>query len=146
MNNLPSSSTSSAATNGMEETLWAISQRSRTLQELRKDIRHVWDDEAAHEITSRYLNPHETDSDRMTVALTDQNEHLKTAEQHLELARSLELEIDECAALVDEKLRFCTQDMDSSYNNYDHYMHYNGEARMKFPLVQDLIGRANSAC
>ncbi|HBB89485.1 MAG TPA: hypothetical protein DC047_17915 [Blastocatellia bacterium] len=135
-----------ASAGGMEETLWFMAQRSRTLQALRKDIHHVWDDEAAREINSRYLNPHETDSDRMAIGLREQNGHLKTAEQHLELANSLELQIDECAAVVEEKLRFAEQDMDGSYSNYDQYVHYNAEARSKFPVVQQLIGRANSAC
>jgi hypothetical protein len=130
----------------MEEILWSLEQRSRTLQELRNDIRAVWDDEAAREINSRYLNPHEIDGVRMAVALNDQSEHLKTAEEHLKLAASLELQIDEFAAIVAEKLRFVEQDMDTSYSNYDQYVHYNAESRSKFPLVRQLIGRANSAC
>lgn len=146
MIDIPSGSPGSAATNGLEETLWSMSQRSRTLQELRKDIRLVWDDEAAREINSRYLNPHESDDVRMAVTLNDQNGHLRTAEEHLELANSLELQIDECAAVVVEKLRFANQDMDSSYSNYDQYVHYNAESRSKFPLVRQLVSRANSAC
>ncbi len=145
MSNILQSSNSSAATN-MEEALWSMSQRSRMLQELRQDVRHVWDDEAAREINSRYLNPHETDNLRMSRALNEQNEQLQAAERHLELAGSLELKIDECAAIVGEKLRFAEQDIDSSYSNYDQYVHYNAEARSKFPLVQQLIGRANSVC
>jgi hypothetical protein len=134
------------AGSGMEEALWSMSQRTRMLQELRQEVRQVWDDEAARRINNRYLNPHETDNERMAVALGEQNEHLKTAEQYLVLANSLELQIDECAAVVEEKLRFAEQDMDGSYSNYDQYVHYNAEARSKFPVVQQLIGRANSAC
>jgi hypothetical protein len=146
MSDNSSSSLGSAATNGLAETLWSMSQRSRTLQELRKDIRLVWDDEAAREINSRYLNPHESDDVRMSVTLNDQSEHLRTAEQHLDLANSLELQIDECAAVVADKLRFANQDLDSSYSDYDQYVHYNAESRAKFPLVRQLISRANSAC
>jgi hypothetical protein len=145
MSNIPSSP-SSLATNGMEETLWSMSQRSRMLQELRNDIRRVWDDEAAHQINSRYLNPHEADNVRMTAGLNEQSELLKTAEQHLEFAKSLEWQIDECAAMVTEKLRFAEQDLDGSYSNYDRYVHYNAEACSRFPLVQQLIDRANLAC
>ena len=130
----------------MEETLWSMSQRSRMLQDLRKDIRPVWDDEAAREINSRYLNPHETDNVRMAEALNEQNEHLKAAEQHLELANGLELQIAICAAEVAEKLRFAEQDLDGSYSNYDQFVHNNAEARSKFPVVQQLIAHANSAC
>lgn len=130
----------------MEDVLWSMSQRSRTLQELRRDIRLVWDDEAAHEINSRYLNPHDADNGRMAAALNEQLEHLKAAEQHLEKANSLELEIDECAAIVAEKLRFADQDLDSSYSNYDQYVHYKAEALSKFPVIRQLINRANSAC
>jgi hypothetical protein len=146
MGKILSSSNRSAVTNDMEEALWSMSQRSRRLQELRQDIRHVWDDEAAREINGRYLNPHETDNVQMAVALNEQNVGLRAAEQHLGLADSLELQIDECAAIVEEKLRFARQDLDGSYSNCDQYVHYNAEARSKFPVVQQLIGRANSAC
>jgi hypothetical protein len=146
VSNLPSTFISSAATSGLEEVLWSMSQRSRALQELRKDISHVWEDEAASEINHRYLNPHESDQVRMSLALNEQNETLRAAEQKLDAASSLELQIEECAAVVADRLRFAQQDMDASYSNYDQFVHYNAEARSKFPVVQQLISRANSAC
>jgi hypothetical protein len=130
----------------LEETLWLLSQQSRALQDLRRDISHVWNDEAAREINSRYLNPHESDDSRMQMALNNQKELLEQAGQMLESTKEFAQQIEECAAVVTEKLRFAEQDMDNAYSNYDLYVQYNSDARAKFPLVQELIHHANAAC
>jgi hypothetical protein len=135
-----------AVASALEETLWPLSQQSRALQELRRDIRHVWNDEAAREINSRYLNPHESDDGRMQTALNKQKDLLEQAGQKLESTREFAQLIEECAAVVTEKLRFVEQDMDNAYSNYDLYVQYNSDARAKFPLVQELISHANAAC
>jgi len=130
----------------MEEVLWSLSQQSRGLQNVRKDIGHVWDDEASREINSRYLNPHEQDDGRMQTAMNEQRELLNQAGRKLESTKELARQIEECAAMVAEKLRFAEHDMDNAYSNYDLYVQYNAEARSKFPLVQELISHANAAC
>ena len=131
---------------GMDEVLWSMSQRSRALQDLRKDISHVWDDEAAREINSRYLNLHEQDDHRMRIAMNEQCELLEQGQEQLEATKDLALQVDEGSAVVTEKLRFAEQDLNNSYSNFDLYVHYNSEACSRFPLVQELLSHANSAC
>jgi hypothetical protein len=131
---------------GIEDALWSMSQRSRALQDLRKDIGQVWVDDAAREINGRYLDPLESDDHRMRTAMNEQSEHLEQAGRQLESANDFALQIDECSKVVTEKLRFAEQDMGNSYSKYDLYVHYNAEARSKFPLVRELIDHANSAC
>ena len=41
----------------MEDIVWKMQQRSRTLQDYRKDIRGLWQDEAAKTLNRRYLDP-----------------------------------------------------------------------------------------
>lgn len=135
-----------AAASAFEETLWLMSQQSRVLQDLRKDVGRVWDDEAAREVNSRYLNPHEQDDARMRGEMDEQRQLLERAGRELEAAKEFARQADECAAAVAEKLRFAEQDMDSAYSNFDLYVHYNAEANSKFPAVRELIGRANAAC
>jgi hypothetical protein len=137
---------STPGADGMHEALWSMSQRSRSLQDLRKDIRNVWNDEAASDVNGRYLDPHEFEDDRMSTALGEQRELLEHAAQTLESTTDLTLLIDECSAFVTEKLQFAEQDMDNSYSDFDQYVHYNSEARSKFPLVLELIDHANAAC
>jgi len=139
-------SASTASIDGMHEALWSMSQRSRSLQDLRKDIRTVWNDEAARDVNDRYLDPQEFEDDRMKTALGEQRELLEHAAQTLDSTTDLTLLIDECSAFVTEKLQFAEQDMDNSYSDFDQYVHYNSEARSKFPLVLELIDHANAAC
>lgn len=146
MSSSPSDLNGTDVVRTLEETLWPLSQQSRSLQDLRRDISHVWNDEAAREINSRYLNPHEGDNSRMQTALNKQKELLEQASQKLESTKEFAQQIEECAAVVTEKLRFVEQDMDNAYSNYDLYVQYNSDARSKFPLVQELISHANAAC
>lgn len=135
-----------AAGSALEETLWLMSQQSRVLQDLRKDVGRVWDDEAAREINSRFLNPHEEDDVRMRSEMNEQRQLLERAGRELESAREFAQQADECAAAVAEKLQFAEQDMDSAYSSFDLYVHYNAEANSKFPAVRELIHRANASC
>lgn len=135
-----------AIVSALEEALWSLSQQSRALQNLRRDISHVWNDEAAREINSRYLNQHETDVSHLQTALNEQRELLQQAGQKLESTKEIAQQLEECAAVVTEKLLFAEQDMENAYSNYDLYIQYNSDARSKFPLVQELISHANAAC
>jgi|ERR1043165_5111540 predicted Zn-dependent peptidase len=130
----------------VRETLWSMGQRSRSFQELRKDARHAWDDEAARDINSRHLNPHEETDRNMRASLELQSEALLQAHEQLVIAQQLAAEVDACSIFITEKLRFAQQDMDSSYSNYDVYVHYNAESKSKFPQVRELIDCANAAC
>lgn len=146
MNDRLSDMNGTAAGSALEETLWLMSQQSRVLQDLRKDVGRVWDDEAAREINSRFLNLHEQDDVLMRSEMNEQGQLLERAGRELESAREFAQQADECAAAAAEKLRFAEQDMDSAYSNFDLYVHYNAESNSKFPVVQELIRRANAAC
>lgn len=146
MSDSPSDMNGTAAGSALEETLWLMSQQSRVLQDLRKDVGRVWDDEAAREINSRFLNLHEQDDALMRSEMNEQGQLLERAGRELESAKEFAQLADECAAAAAEKLRFAEQDMDSAYSNFDLYVHYNAEANSKFPAVQELIRRANAAC
>jgi hypothetical protein len=130
----------------MEDLLWTMTQESRVLQELRKDIRGVWQDEAARELTSRYLDPHENEDQQMMVGLNQQKDALDQAQAKLISAENYARQAEEYAALVAEGLKSTEQELKSAYSNYDAYAHYNSEARSKFPTIQKLISQANSAC
>jgi predicted enzyme involved in methoxymalonyl-ACP biosynthesis len=130
----------------MEEILWLMSQQSRVLQELRKDITQVWSDEAAREINARYLNSHESDESQMISALNKQKDLLDQATQKMELSQEQTSKAEEYATTVSENVKFAIQELDSAYSNYDMYIQYNSDARAKFPRIEQLINNANSAC
>lgn len=146
MGDSPSVFNNTSLAGDVDEMLWLMFQQSRSLQDLRRDISHVWDDTAARDVNSRYLNSHEEDDNRIKISLHEQKSLLEQADRKLGAAEDFAREIDECAALVTEKLRFAEQDMENAYSHYDLYVQYNSDARLKFPLVRELINHANNAC
>jgi hypothetical protein len=132
--------------NALEEALWSISQQSRVLQHLRRDIRMVWEDEAARELNGRYLNPHETDDLSMREQMKEQVELVKQAHNQVTQAEEFGRQAEDFAKSVCERAQFARQDLDNAYSHYDLYVQYNSDARSKFPVIQQLINRANDAC
>lgn len=130
----------------MEELLWSMSQGSRVLQDLRKELRGFWQDEAARELTSRYLDPHEVDDQQMLDGLNQQKNALDQSQVRLVSAEHFGRLAEEHADIVAEKLKSAHQELQSSYGNYDNFANYNSEANSKLPLVWSLIAQANSAC
>jgi hypothetical protein len=130
---------------GMEEALWSMSQQSRVLQELRRDTRTVWDDEAARELSGRYFDPHEQDEQKMTLALRDQHASLEQCGLQLEASGEHGSKAAGHTAQVAEWLGHTQRDLDSSYGIYDLFVRYNNDARSKLPGIQSLLDSANSA-
>jgi hypothetical protein len=130
----------------MEDLLWSMTQESRVLQELRKDIGGIWQDEAARELTRRYLDPHESEDQQMLAGLNQQKDALDQSQAKLVSAENYGRQAEEYAALVAEDLKATEQELQSAYGNYDTFAQYNSEARSRFPRVQQLISQANNAC
>jgi hypothetical protein len=130
----------------LEEALWSINQQSRVLQDLRRDIRVVWEDEAARELNGRYLNPHENDDLSMRAQMKEQVELVQQAHNQVRQAEEFGQQAEDFSKTVCERTQFARQDLDSAYSNYDLYVQYNSDARSKFPVIQRLINQANNAC
>ncbi len=130
----------------MEDILWLMTQESRVLQELRKDIRGVWDDEAARDLTHRYLDPHENEDQQILAGFNDQKNALDQSQIKLESAETYARQAEEYAFSVASGLKSTEQETHTAYGNYDTYAHYNSEARSKFPAIQNLISQANNSC
>ena len=132
--------------NSFDDVLWSVTQQSRVLQDLRRDIRIVWEDEAAREINSRYLNPHEADDLSMREEMKEQSELLKQAGHKVTAANEFGRQVEDLSKTVAERSQFARQDLDNAYSSYDVFVQYNADARSKFPTIRQLINRANSAC
>src|SRR5688572_5389709 len=102
--------------NSLDDAIWSLTQASRVLQELRRDISVVWEDEAAREINSRYLNPHETDALSIRDEIQEQAELLKQADQKLHGAKEFRQQADHHAKTVAERSQFARQDLDNAYS------------------------------
>jgi hypothetical protein len=129
----------------MEDLLWSMKQESRALQELRSDIRGVWQDEAARELTGRYLDPHQTEDQTMLAGLEQQKEALDHADARLATATRHGQHAEEYALLVVDGLKSTGQELQNAYAAHDRFVQYNSEARGKIPQIYALINQANTA-
>jgi hypothetical protein len=132
--------------NSLDDAIWSITQEMRVVQDLRRDIRVVWEDEAAREINGRYLNLHDVDALSMRDEMQEQSELLKQADQKLHEAKEFRGQAENLSKTVAERSQFARQDLDNAYSSYDVFIQYNADARSKLPTIKQLINRANSAC
>lgn len=130
----------------MEDLFWSMTQESRVLQELRKEIGGIWNDDAARELTGRYLDPHENEDRRMLTGLNKQKNALDESDAKLVSAETQSRYAEEYGLLVAESLKATQQDVQSAYGNFDLYARYNSDASSKFPVVKNLLSQANNAC
>lgn len=130
----------------MDDLLWSMTQQSRSLLDLRKNIQGIWQDEAAREFTGRYLDPHESEDQRMLANLNQQKDTLEQASARLTSAEKHGQQAEELALQVNEGIQSTEQELKSAYGNYDTHIYYNSEASSKLPVIQNLIDQANSAC
>lgn len=130
----------------MEETLSDTQQPFRTLQDERKDIRNIWNDRAADDISSRYLNPHEESSDQILQQLQEQQRVLQQLHRLLTSATSQTVEVNKLSEEIVRLLKITQQELQPSYSNYDVYFDNNSEASSLLPKVDELIRQANNVC
>lgn len=130
----------------LEDMLWRMRQQSRVLQDLRREIMPVWDDNAAREVDSRYLNSHAADDERLLEQLHSQDESLDQTASQIAVAQEESRRAEEHAVVVTEQLRFAGQDLQGAYGHYDVYARYHAAARGKFPQIVSLIQEANASC
>lgn len=130
----------------MEEILWKMQQRSRTLQDYRQDIRNVWDDEAAKIINSRYLNPHEEDDQQMLTFLERQKQSLEKAAAELVKAQDYALTSDSYSQQVSHFLAIEQQEVKQAYHSYNLSLEYHAATQSELPKIEQLIHQADHAC
>ena len=130
----------------MGDTLWRMKQRSRTLQEYRKDIRGLWQDEAAKTLNHRYLNPHEDDEQKMIEFMEKQVQGLEKAKNELKKAKEYALEADLYSQKVEHFLEREKQEVKQANHSYDLSIEYYGLTQAELLNIYELIQQANRSC
>lgn len=128
------------------DALWRMSQQSRRLQELRREIEGIWDDNAARELNTRYLHPHQEDDLQMGLSYREQQDKLGQAQLKVTAAQEHEASVERLSSQITDTLDIAEEEMQNAHRGYDLYLSYQAESRSQLPLVQDYIRRANSAC
>lgn len=130
----------------LKDALWRMGQQSRVLQELRREIHPVWDDNAAREVDNRYLNSHAADDERLLEQLHLQDESLDQSASQMTMAQEEGRRAEEQAVEMMKQLRFASQDLQGAYGHYDVCVRYHADARGKLPQIQSFIQQANASC
>lgn len=130
----------------MEEELWYMQQQSRVVQEFRRDIERLWNDEASRAINTRFLNPHEADDKLMLAQMSSQHENLKEADAKLQTADQHAQEANRLSLEAAEFLQYSQQEVDTAYQYYEQYRDHHSAARELLPQIQEAINKANSVC
>jgi hypothetical protein len=128
------------------EIFWYLRQYSRELREFRRGIRLAWDDTAARTISSRYLDPHEKEGNRLIGSIDEQMRALDLADEKLRLAGEHIRMTGQLSLLVLELLEFIRQDTRAGRNHHDMYVEHLESAKAILPKVQKLVDQANHAC
>lgn len=130
----------------MEEILWRMQQRSRTLQDYRQDILSVWADESAKILNSLYLNPHEEDDQQMLTFLGRQKQGLEIAAAELVKAQDYALNADSYSQQVSYFLAIEQQEVKQAYHSYNLSLEYQAATQSELPKIEQLIYQAQHAC
>jgi exonuclease VII small subunit len=130
----------------LEDELWLLQQKFRDLKEYRIEIRAVWDDSAAHELNSRYLNPHEADAEDMQNAMINQYDALEQTNSRLEMTSALLRKAENLSQQVAQRLASADETLIDVHKQLDLSVNYRSEAESGIPEVHRIIAIANSAC
>ena len=130
----------------MEDIVWKMQQRSRSVQDYRKDIRGLWQDEAAKTLNRRYLDPHEDDDQKMIEFLQKQVQGLEKTNKELVKAKDYALEAERYSQQVEHFLEREKQEVKQAYYSYDRSIEYYGLTQAELPNIHRLIQQANRSC
>lgn len=127
-----------------DDEIWRMGQVFRQLQEYRKDIRRQWDDAASRKINSRYLNPHEEDTQKMIKDLIDQKQKLGEINKCLALVHDQGVQANIFSLEIESILCKAQDEIKRSYANYDIHREKYLASKNKLPKVYELINKADS--
>lgn len=130
----------------MEDQLWFLTQKLRELKEYRADNRVVWDDEAAHELGGRFLNPLESDAEEMLKELNQQMNLLEQVNKKLEQLAELARKVEKSSKEMGQYLQEADEMVLYTYKHLDLFVQHNTEALEQMPKIYQLIAQANKAC
>ena len=129
-----------------KDELWSLEQRSRGLAEFLSELRIIWNDSAAHEISTRYLVPRSDDDQRMQQALADQQSALEELHGHVTTVMELASAAEELSQNIAQLLRETLREVSTANGYYQSFSEFNNNALNLFPQIQEQISQAGSSC
>ena len=127
----------------MENSLWFATQRTIALQALRQSLQ--WYDEAANTINTRYLNPHESDSNEMLRVFKDQYNSLEVVRSKIKIAASHMSQANLASQEVEKHYHYSEGEMRHALQEYEQGRKHESMARYQLPHIHQLITKANQA-
>ena len=130
----------------MEEILWKFSRQNRDLRDLRKDIRRIWDDDAARDINRRYLEPHDADAREVEASLRKQSIAISEAAALRRQAEEEARRATEFAANMNLSLSAVDRELPLLFSSFEEAKQLHGKGQDLIPIIDRFIQSANTPC
>lgn len=127
----------------MKEQLWSTARRTGELLDLANEM--IWDDTAAREIRTRFLNPLEQESKDMLASYRDQYEAIEAARAKISVMQAQQKEADKAGAALEKRHQQVQQELLRAQQEADQSNKQNGSAQALLPRVQTLLDQAATA-
>ncbi len=129
-----------------EDDLWRYQQYLRRLQECLLDLNVVWNDNAAREISIRYLHPQEEDAQHLNQHLMALKRSISKAEEQMLTVRTEAPEASRLSEQIAELAGDFYVEEKTSYEHVELSVQSRAHAASLFNLVQHFIEKANASC
>ena len=130
----------------MEDAVFRLQHQARHLQEFRRDIAGLWDDNAARQLNQRYLDPHETDAAEINMELQGQYVALEKANEHFAQADQHAIQVENLSFAVAESLAFMRRESATAREFQEHHRAQNVQAKSLIVKVDESIAAASAVC
>ncbi|RMG67070.1 MAG: hypothetical protein D6722_13875 [Bacteroidetes bacterium] len=121
-----------------------MNHHARHVQTYRDQHRGQWDDSAAHELNSRYLEPHQEDDARMRAQLDEQLAALKSLDAEIDQVNRLGERIRQLAAAIMAELDHSRADLDQASQTLDYFHWQTGDMKRLMDQARAEITQANA--
>lgn len=130
----------------LDNDLWLLDQQARSLQDCRRDIAWVWDDDAARELNRRYLDPQAVDDETLRQALHREVDRLEALREAVDAAEVATRLAEDRAERMKYELGEMDREMKECEDACGRAIAYVSEVDGLLPKISDLIDQANRAC
>lgn len=130
----------------MEDAVFKLQHQARILQEFRRDIGGLWDDNAARQVNQRYLDPHEADAAEINTELHSQYLALEKASDHFTQANQHAIQVENLSFAVTESLTFMRRESTTAREFQEHHRAQNVQAKGLIVKVDESIAAASAVC
>lgn len=129
-----------------ENELWIYNQNSRRLREYMAELRLSWNDNAAREVITRYLQPQKEEAEQFHNHLTELQEALTKANKQMLYVRDEAPEAARLSEQIAEHTKEIQAEEKTAYEHVELSVQSRARVATLFSALLKLIDQANACC